>query len=59
MHLLTYSQISQRTGLSVEALYMRKQRGDLPPPTVDNHQPLWDEKEIEEWMQSKGLPKSS
>jgi predicted DNA-binding transcriptional regulator AlpA len=59
MRLLTYKDIAERTGLSVNALWMRKSRGQMPPPTVDNHQPLWSEKEIEKWMRSNGLPKPS
>lgn len=52
MRLLSYKDISELTGISVVALHMRKSRGKMPEPDVDNFQPLWEEKTIRDWMQT-------
>ena len=48
--------ISEKTGLSVDALRNRKMRGSMPPPdvNVNDKSVLWYESTIDVWWQEIG-----
>jgi predicted DNA-binding transcriptional regulator AlpA len=57
-NMMTYADISALTGIAIGALYVRRNRGSLPPPDVwmDARTPRWTQATIEEWMRDEGLP---
>jgi len=49
---MTYADLADMLGVSPNTLYVWRHRGKLPPPDIDNFQPLWKEETIREWMRT-------
>ena len=54
--LLTYEDIAELTGISLNTLYQWKARGKLPEPDLLFRGPLWYPNTIKEWWSSHGRP---